>query len=456
MQTEAIFENIADRILSEIRMAKKSIFIAVAWFTNKNIFEQLVIKTKEGCKVFLIISDDEINRNSKIDYELLLKYNSKFYKVGDGNAELMHNKFCIIDYCTVISGSYNWSYKAETNFENIIINYNDTVLADQFISEFNQIRNHYYPDEPIVETIFPLGKIIKRLEILKNYISLEDLEELNREKDKLKEFDFNTDLFEIISKIEQQEFEKAIKAIQEFISQKQQLAIWNDPEVGALKLEKKNLENQLNAIDNEKTELEKLLFDFQHRHTLELGSIILQILKLRKIKFKENKERKQEAENDYQQYNAQFETEKEKKQFILSDDEKIELKKKFRKATFLCHPDKVNDQFKDVAQKVFIDLKMAYEANDLKKVNEILYDLESGFLKSKADTVIEKDLLKAAIEKLRGQIKMLVTEIQSIRESDAFKTILSISDWNSYFIFTKEKLQKELNTLTEEVKTEIN
>jgi hypothetical protein len=456
MQTEAIFEHIGDRIQTEIRKAKKSIFIAVAWFTNKNIFEELLIKANEGCKVFLIISNDEINRNSKIEYELLIKFDSKFYKVGDGNADLMHNKFCVIDYCTVISGSYNWSYKAENNFENIIINYNDTGLAEQFISEFNGIRKHYYPEEPIVENIFPLEKIIKRLEILKNYIALEDTEELKRETDKLKEFDFNTDLFEIIAKIEQQEFEKAIKAIQEFISQNQQLAIWNDPEVGALKLEKKNLENQLNAIDNEKMELEKLLFDFQHRHTLELGSIILQILKLRKIKFKENKDRKQEAENDYQQYNAQFETEKEKKQFILSDDEKIELKKKFRKATFLCHPDKVNDQFKTVAQKVFIDLKMAYEANDLKKVYEILNDLESGFLKSKADTFIEKDLLKVAIEKLRGQIKILVIEIQSIRESEAFKTILSISDWNSYFISTKEKLQKELKTLSEEIKTEIN
>ena len=46
MQTEAVFENIAERIQSEIKRAKKSIFIAIAWFTNKNIFNELLLKSE--------------------------------------------------------------------------------------------------------------------------------------------------------------------------------------------------------------------------------------------------------------------------------------------------------------------------------------------------------------------------------------------------------------------------
>ena len=42
MQTDAVFENIAERIQKEIGKAKKSVFIAVAWFTNKNLFNQQV------------------------------------------------------------------------------------------------------------------------------------------------------------------------------------------------------------------------------------------------------------------------------------------------------------------------------------------------------------------------------------------------------------------------------
>jgi len=175
MQTEAIFENIADRISAEIRKAQKSVVIAVAWFTNKNLFHELIEKAKEGCKVSLIICNDEINTNSQIDFEQLKQYHSDFYKVGDGNAVLMHNKFCVIDHSTVITGSYNWSYKAESNFENIIINYEDTALAEQFISEFNQIHKKYFPDEPAAKIDFPIGKIIKRMEILKNFIILEEI-----------------------------------------------------------------------------------------------------------------------------------------------------------------------------------------------------------------------------------------------------------------------------------------
>ncbi|MEJ8590359.1 DUF1669 domain-containing protein [Riemerella anatipestifer] len=452
MQTEAVFENIAERIQQEIGKAQKSIFIAVAWFTNKNIFNELVNKARNGCTVSLIISNDNINLNSSIDFEQLLTGKSKVYKIGNGDTDLMHNKFCVIDYSTVITGSYNWSYKAESNFENVIITSNDTTLAEQFISEFNNIRKQYYPDTVNEEIVFPLNKIIKRLEILKNYILLEDIEELNKESSKLKEYDFNCDLQEIIDDVRNEEFASAINKIQNFISKNHQLSIWTDPEIAALKLEIKNLENQLNGYDNEKIELEKLLSEFQHRHTIELGEIILDILKLRKLKFKSDKTKFEEAENDERQYREQIDTEKKKEIFELTDEQKLELKKEFRKATVLCHPDKVADEFKDAAQRIFIDLKEAYDTNDLKKVSEILNELEKGsFFKTKSETVQEKDLLKVAIAKLKRQIKVLETEIISIKESETFKTIISIEDWDDYFQKTKEKLQRELEDLQLEI-----
>ena len=174
MQSEAVFDNIAERIFLEINKAQKSIFIAVAWFTNKNLFDELLEKARNDCTVSLIISNDKINLNSSINFEQLLNAKSKVYKIGNGDTELMHNKFCVIDYSTVITGSYNWSYKAESNFENVIITSSDTTLAEQFISEFNNIRKKYYPDALNEEIVFPLNKIIKRLEILKNYIPFRD------------------------------------------------------------------------------------------------------------------------------------------------------------------------------------------------------------------------------------------------------------------------------------------
>jgi hypothetical protein len=452
MQTEAVFDNIGNRIQSEIRNAQKSVFIAVSWFTNKDLFNELIEKAKAGCNVSLIISNDKINANSQIRFDHLEKYNSKCYKIGDGETELMLNKFCVIDYSTVITGSYNWSYKAESNFENVIINYNDTALAEQFISEFNQIRKQFYPDEPKTEIIFPINKIIKRLEILKNHIILEDLEELKKQTTKLSEYDFNADLFEIINSIQNEEFATAITRIQNFINQNQQLAIWDDPEIAALRFEVKIVEHQLNGYENEKIELEKLLSDFHHRHTNELGDIILEILKLRKLKYKEDKEKHEEAEEDYKQYSEQIKEEKEKPRFELTDEEKLELKKKFRKATFICHPDKVGDEFKDAAQKIFVELIAAYEANDLNKVTEILSNLEKGnFFKSISDTISEKEKLLAASAKFRIQIKTLESEIITIKLSETYKTISEIGNWDKYFKKTRELLEQELQELKAEI-----
>jgi hypothetical protein len=451
MQTEAIFENIAGRIQQEIEKAQQSVFIAVAWFTNNSLFNTLLAKAKYGCRISLIVSNDQINENSLNNFDLLNSDGSAVFKIGDGEKILMHNKFCVIDHSTVITGSYNWSYKAESNFENVVITTNDTILAEQFIAEFHRIRKQFYKDEP-KENFFPLDKIIHRLEILKNYILLEDIAELNKEVSKLKDYCFNADLKDIVDEVEKTEFATAVRKIQFFITGNQQLLVWTDPEIIALKLEIKNLENQLNAFDNEKIELEKLLSEFQHRHSRELGEIILEILKLRKLKYKSDKTKYKEAEDDENTYRQQFEKEREKNIFELTAEEKNELKKKFRKATVLCHPDKVSDEFKEVAQQMFIELKAAYDVNDFKKVSDILKNLENGnFFKSRSETISEKDVLRAAIAKLRRQIDNLESEIIFIKSSETFRTIEFIKDWDEYFRITKEKLENELENLQKEL-----
>jgi hypothetical protein len=448
MQTEAIFENIAERILQEISSAEQSVFIAVAWFTNKNIFDLLLQKAKHGCKVSVMVSKDEINENSYVDFERLNFGMSKVYKVGDRETKLMHNKFCVIDHNTVITGSYNWSYKAETNFENIVVTKGDTVLAEQFVKEFENIRTKFYPDSPKEEVDFPLNKIIKRLEILKNYIVLEDVEELDRETQKLKIYNFNDDLSEIINYVLTEEYSHAIRCIERFISKNIQLSVWTDPEIVALKLEIKLIEHQLNAFDNEKSELEKILSEFQHRHTKELGEVILEILRLRKLKFKSDDQKFEEAEQDEQDYRKQFDSESKKEIYSLTEEQKCELKSNFRKAALLCHPDKVSEEFEIAAQRIFMDLKAAYDSNDLKTVNEIFKDLDKGnFFRTKSETVKEKDLLRAEISKMKRLINQIETEIITIKESETYNIIISIKDWDEYFSRTKKQLEEELDML---------
>lgn len=455
MKTEAIFENIAERIVSEIEKTQNSIFIAVAWFTNRNIFNVLQRKAKEGCQINLMYSADHINENSSIDFELLKMKNSNVFPIGNGDHDLMHNKFCVIDHCTVITGSYNWSNKAESNHENITITNGVTSLAEQFVSEFNKIKQRYYPESETQKTEFPLSKIIKRLEIIKNFVILEEIDEISRSASKLEQYLFNSDINEIIALIQKEDFGDAIHKIENFINKNQQLSIWSDPEIAALKLEIKNIENQINAFDNEKTELEKILADFQHQHSIELGEIILEILKLRRIKFKDDKEKFEEAKRDEEEYQGQFEAEKEKDIQDLNEEQKKELKMKFRKATTLCHPDKFSNEPIEVqkqAEEIFKELNEANAKNDLTRVTEILENLEKGILKAeKGDSISDKEILRATINRLKAKLKSIESEILNIKQSDTFKTVSSIEDWDIYFEQTKEKLKSELEELKKEL-----
>ena len=74
--------------------------------------------------------------------------------------------------------------------------------------------------------------------------------------------------------------------------------------------------------------------------------------------------------------------------------------------------------------------------------------MERGdFFVSKSDAINEKQLLKTEIEKLRLRINELKGQVQVIKESEGFTTVSSISDWDTYFKETKQKLAEQVKEL---------
>lgn len=447
MQTEALFSNIAERISTELSQAESSIYIAVAWLTNRDLFNILVDKAKSGITVQLLLSNDEINQNSSLDFSCLKIGNSVAYLVGDGKSDLMHNKFCVIDRRVVMTGSYNWSYKAEkNNHENIVITTDDFELADKFIAQFKQIRDSYFAHQEALE--FPVAKVIKRLEILKNYVILEDDEDIERESRKLSVYQFQQDIYQIIRALSQNAFSQAVELIDEFIKRNHQIVVYGEVDIAALKLEIRHLEHQLNAYDDEKTELEKTLTLFQHRHTKELGQYISRLLHLRKLKFVWDDEKFAEAEQDEREYHQQLEEENAKEIQTLSEDDQKALKRAYKKASILCHPDKVAEEMKEDATETFTKLKQAYEENNLDLVQEILDDLEQGkFFQSRTASISEKEKLQLEIQRLREKIQILEAEIYAIKESEEYQTISEIEDWDEYFDRIREQLKDEIERI---------
>lgn len=467
MKTQAYFEKIHKHIESNLKTSKTSIRIAVAWFTDSKLFSILCEKAKEGIQVELLMANHEINHDSNLNYRELINNGGKIFWIGKEGAyaPLMHNKFCIIDNSILIFGSYNWTQKAKSNHESITIIEEDSNLILDFNQEFDKIKNKYYNSKAEIDWI----KIVIRLETLVNVIKLEDLEDINYQIDKTNSLipknhlnEKLNELTAILNLCAKKEFSKAIILIQSFTGEFKKVRLYNDPEIPALQLEIRSLEYQISSLSDEKTDIEKSIRSFELKYNEELGGLITEILYHKKIvaeklanEFK-NDEQKQkefkEAKFDYEDFSKSYQDKlNEKKPFVLDEDKQNELKKNYRKATKLCHPDKVTDEQKEVATKIFTDLKNAYDNNNLEKVNQILNDLEKGIFKSQSDTITKKDKLTMIRQNLILKRSELEEVLLSIKNTDIYKKLSNIGNMENYF----ENAKKEFLQILEELKSKV-
>lgn len=139
------FDNLSERIIEQLNQAEHQILVAVAWITETKIIDALAEKARQGIKVEILISAktfDEKHKEKQDSYtQYLFLSNCLVYKIGvDADfAPLMHHKFCVIDNHILITGSYNWTVKASSNDEDIIIN-DDFEFAQHYIDRFIELK----------------------------------------------------------------------------------------------------------------------------------------------------------------------------------------------------------------------------------------------------------------------------------------------------------------------------
>lgn len=159
MEITPYFEKIEEVLIKDLAAANKEILLAVAWFTNKRIFDVLIDKlnSNKGISIKLVVINDNINnRIGGLDFQQFINAGGVFY-FAEKNIP-MHNKYCIIDSNIVITGSYNYTYYAESANEENIIRFNgggDVVLS--YIENFGKLITNKKPIEDIKKylEIFP-------------------------------------------------------------------------------------------------------------------------------------------------------------------------------------------------------------------------------------------------------------------------------------------------------------
>jgi uracil DNA glycosylase len=234
------------------------------------------------------------------------------------------------------------------------------------------------------------------------------------------------------------------------------IQVFVDPEIESLKKKIELLENELELLENEKAETEKLIADFNYRFNIDLGDLILEILKLKKFIVQEDGVQYEEAKKKEEQFREHFNEEKKRDVKQLSEEESKLLKSLRNKAAKLCHPDKFeheSDDIKNRANEVSQELNEAYKNNDIDRVEQLLRILESGDLKpSERKGHKERALLGQKEGQLSFRIEDVRRELKEIKDSETYKKVEAIVDWDKNFNDLKSDLEIELERLKGEQK----
>ncbi len=443
-------------ILNHLDQATSKVYVAVAWFTDQLLFEKLIELQERGVSVELIITKHEFNTKSRNNYKLL-KNGGFFAEVGN-DEQLMHMKFCVIDYEIVISGSANWSRKAfAENNEEVTIVSGSYQRANDFIEEFDRLKELSGQIKKN-EGALDLSKSFKYLKLIKALI---DLGELNSIQPYIYELKHFSELQVISSLLIAGNYEEALKEIALFEKSHTQLidvtAIFRAQIQSQIKL----ISYQIESLEIEKTEIETQIEQFNHRYILELNPLITKILALKKKIFKKL-EKHGIFDDSYERINDEFkrrnqEYKEESKIDIptLSEEETGSIKKMHREAVKYCHPDSTGCIYEDKikAAEIFSKLTEAFKKNDLETVKHIWNELKNGNAALDPANYDQIELLRAKLETLKSKCKALLNDLQLLKSSKPFLTIHEIEDWDHYFENQKTLLMEEYEKLTKKYVT---
>ena len=379
-----------------------------------------------------------------------------------------------------------------------------------------------------------MQKILKRLELIKTAITIEDEEIIELQVIKLNSMEYDVEIESILNRIEDKDYGNVVLEIESYLQKYSGMVIYEDKELQGLRLELKALERKLQALSSIKNEYLNDINEFNVQYHLRLGDVIQKILNLKEEllheavqekkdtfeelkdeyetlkeeykdiksqkdakeqelkekdefddgydelyeelqglkdelnekeqevneKRKETKQAKEEYEEDEvtqeyeevkqdsEEFSKEYEEVKQEERFELNDDEKQELKKLFRQASRLCHPDLVIDELKEQAHDIMQQLNEAYGKHDIQAVKEILISLESGKgFDVASDTITDKDLLRSKIVDVRDMIDQNEVEIETIKEDEIVQILNEYDDVEDYFSTLEEELESEYDRL---------
>ncbi|WP_182320362.1 phospholipase D family nuclease [Wolbachia pipientis] len=139
-------ENCTSLIIDSMDHAKKSVLVQAYQFTSKPIAQSLIRAKKRGIDIRVILDESQVSSKYSVINEL---FRQKIPIYIDYKPAIAHNKIIIVDDSKVITGSFNFTYAAESrNTENLLIIMGDPLLVEQYVENWKNRQSQSKPYEP--------------------------------------------------------------------------------------------------------------------------------------------------------------------------------------------------------------------------------------------------------------------------------------------------------------------
>ncbi len=380
----------------------------MAWFTEDELFFQLLRCAQQGLDVQLIIMDDPINQGSGLDYQLLVHHGAKVWFYPDG-AATMHHKFCLIDNNIALTGSFNWTRKASLhNSETLLRLSLDDKTAKSFTEEFEKVK--------------------VKCQLLGNQL-------------------FTTVV------VDEEPGVDIITGIVESGSDLQLLIHL--------------LQAEVNALEAEKTYWQQAIEAFERLVHARIGHILLRFMDLqRRLAEMQAKLTRKFADQDHfeKQQKSYFDFKEKVEQDTLFTDalpnldasKEKELKSLYREALFMAHPDHFHDDAAKEARanQITAALTEAYRKKDLAALREIWQSLQYGFaFDLQAFDQADAGKWLKYYEKLLLRKQELLIEIDVLKANELYPYVANNTGVDEYAEQVASHLNLKIEIIQKEIKS---
>jgi hypothetical protein len=396
---QPIFDNqlIKSSLKQGIQGANDAIELAVAWFTDTDLFAELVSACARGVKVCVLLNDDETNRTSRINWDSLVENGGALYWYTPQTG-LMHHKFCVIDGAVSYFGTYNWTFSAASfNNESIII-LPGQPTANSFRTELKVLLENPNTSPHTGSSAYFIGSGLighPEIELLRTEISF---------------------------------FEVVLAEVEEKIVRQESRLIHYDA----------ILQKELAELLLENLRLKELLAS-------------------EKAKLNKKRVYEEEAErwrNEYKKTSDSIEKANTNKP-QLEERAREEMGKMYKQAIRLIHPDRFsNDPDKHtIATQITQELIAAYKAGDIKRVEEIWHNIQNGLIfisdLLKSDDV---EVLRSYLHKLKSRYEELSKKLEELTRNETLVAAEQYPDFSEYVEICRQQLIRDIEILKKEIK----